>query len=405
MALPLTGIRVLDVTNVLAGPFCSYQLALMGAEVIKIEQPGSGDLARRLGADPGPVSKLMGASFVAVNAGKQSVTLNLKHPDGKKIFKQLTAQSHVVVENFRPGVMKRLGLDYRALAEVNPSLVYCAISGFGQEGPLAMRPAYDQVIQGMAGVMSVTGDENSAPLRVGYPVCDTVGGITAAFAISAALVGAKTTGEGRMIDVSMLESSLATMGWVVSNYLNCGVVPQPMGNENFTAAPSGTFRTADGLLNIAANEDSQYHSLCDLIERPDLKTDPRFADRQTRKHNRHAINAEIGPALMRRRADEWERLMIAAGIPAGGVLSVPEILEHPHLAQRQFVTSFPASGDGATGAPTDAQHVTGAGFQLDGEPTIPATPAPRLSEHTARWLSRLGYDDNQIAALRKEGTI
>ena len=312
MALPLTGIRVLDVTNVLAGPFCSYQLALMGAEVIKIEQPGSGDLARRLGADPGPVSKLMGASFVAVNAGKQSVTLNLKHPDGKKIFKQLTAQSHVVVENFRPGVMKRLRLDYPVLSKVNPSIVYCAISGFGQEGPLAMRPAYDQVIQGMAGVMSVTGDENSAPLRVGYPVCDTVGGITAAFAISAALVGAKTTGEGRMIDVSMLESSLATMGWVVSNYLNCGVVPQPMGNENFTAAPSGTFRTADRLLNIAANEDSQYHRLCDLIERPDLKNDPRFADRQTRKHNRHAINAEIEPALMRRRADEWESLMVAA---------------------------------------------------------------------------------------------
>lgn len=405
MALPLTGIRVLDVTNVLAGPFCSYQLALMGAEVIKIEQPGSGDLARRLGADPGPVSKLMGASFVAVNAGKQSVTLNLKHPDGKKIFKQLTEQSHVVLENFRPGVMKRLGLDYPVLSKINASLVYCAISGFGQEGPLAMRPAYDQVIQGMAGVMSVTGDENSAPLRVGYPVCDTVGGITAAFAISAALVGAKATGEGRMIDVSMLESSLATMGWVVSNYLNCGVVPRPMGNENFTAAPSGTFRTADRLLNIAANEDSQYHSLCDLIERPDLKTDPRFADRQTRKRNRHAINAEIGPALMRRSASQWERLMVAAGIPAGGVLSVPEILEHPHLAQRQFVTSFPVSPDEATGAPSDAQHVTGAGFQLDGEPAIPSAPAPKLSEHTVVWLSRLGYDDNRIAALRKAGTV
>jgi len=187
--------------------------------------------------------------------------------------------------------------------------------------------------------------------------------------------------------------------------LNCGVVPQPMGNENFTAAPSGTFRTADRLLNIAANEDSQYHSLCDLIERPDLKTDPHFADRQTRKHNRHAINAEIAPALMRRRADEWEPLMIAAGIPAGRVLTVPEILEHPHLAQRQFVTSFPAGAAGSTNAPTDAQHVTGAGFQLDGEPAIPPTPAPKISEHTVVWLGRLGYDDNQIAALRKEGTV
>lgn len=401
MALPLTGIRVLDVTNVLAGPFCSYQLALMGAEVIKIEQPGSGDLARRLGADPAQTGKLMGASFVAVNAGKQSVTLNLKHEDGKRIFKQLTAQSHVVVENFRPGVMKRLGLDYPVLSKVNPSLVYCAISGFGQEGPLAMRPAYDQVIQGMAGVMSVTGDEHSAPLRVGYPVCDTVGGITAAFAISAALVGARTTGEGQMIDVSMLDSSLATMGWVVSNYLNCGVIPKPMGNENFTASPSGTFRTADRPLNIAANEDSQYRSLCDLIGRPDLKTDPRFADRQTRKNNRAAMNAEIEPALMRRSADEWEALMVAAGIPAGRVLTVPEILAHPHLAQRNFVTSFPGNSD----ATADAQHVTCGGFQLDGDIAVPATPAPSLSEHTATWLDRLGYDNNQIEALRAERTI
>jgi CoA:oxalate CoA-transferase len=406
MALPLTGIRVLDVTNVLAGPFCSYQLALMGAEVIKIEQPGSGDLARRLGADHAQFSKLMGASFVAVNAGKQSVTLNLKNENGKKIFKDLTAQSHVVVENFRPGVMKRLGLDYTVLSKVNSGLVYCAISGFGQEGPLAQRPAYDQVIQGMAGVMSVTGDEKSAPLRVGYPVCDTVGGITAAFAISAALVGAKTTGEGQMIDVSMLESSLATMGWVVSNYLNCGVVPQPMGNQNFTASPSGTFQTADRPLNIAANEDSQFRSLCDLIERPDLKTDLRFAERTTRKNNRAAMNAEIEPELLRRSAEEWETLMVAAGIPAGRVLTVPEILAHSHLAQSRFVTSFPASVDAdATTTTTSEQHVTRGGFQLEGEAAVPSGPAPVLSEHTEVWLGKLGYDENQIVALRTEGTI
>jgi crotonobetainyl-CoA:carnitine CoA-transferase CaiB-like acyl-CoA transferase len=237
MALPLDGIRVLDVTNVLAGPFCSFQLVMLGAEVIKIEQPENGDLARRLGADPGATAKLMGASFVAVNAGKQSVTINLKAQEGKRIFRELTAISDVVIENFRPGVMKRLGLDYPVLAETNPGIVYCAISGFGQDGPLAMRPAYDQVIQGMSGVMSVTGDADSAPLRVGYPVCDTMGGITAALAICAALVDARTSGRGRMIDVSMLESTLASMGWVVSNYLNAGVVPTPMGNENFTAAP------------------------------------------------------------------------------------------------------------------------------------------------------------------------
>jgi crotonobetainyl-CoA:carnitine CoA-transferase CaiB-like acyl-CoA transferase len=373
----------------------------LGAEVIKIEQPGSGDLARRLGADPDLSSRLMGASFVAVNAGKQSVTLNLKHPEGKKIFQQLAAQSHAVVENFRPGVMQRLGLDYAVLSKSHPGLVYCAISGFGQEGPLAMRPAYDQVIQGMAGVMSVTGDEESAPLRVGFPVCDTVGGITAACAICAALVGAKATGEGRKIDVSMLESSLAAMGWVVSNYLNCGVVPQPMGNENFTAAPSGAFPTAERLLNIAANEDSQYRSLCDLIGRPELKTDPRFADRERRKNNRHAINAEIGPSLMRRTAEEWEPLMVAAGIPAGRVLSVPEILSEAHLAERDFVTIF--APDKSAG--TSEQIVTRGGFQFDGERAVPAMRAPVLAEHTEAWLRKLGYQSAQIQDLRAEGVI
>jgi crotonobetainyl-CoA:carnitine CoA-transferase CaiB-like acyl-CoA transferase len=396
MALPLDGIRVLDVTNVLAGPFCSFQLVLLGAEVIKIEQPEYGDLARRLGADPVATAKLMGASFVAVNAGKQSVTINLKAAEGKRIFKELTAISHVVIENFRPGVMKRLGLDYPALAETNPSIVYCAISGFGQDGPLAMRPAYDQVIQGMSGVMSVTGDEDSAPLRVGYPVCDTMGGITAAMAICAALVEARASGRGRMIDVSMLESTLASMGWIVSNYLNGDVVPIPMGNENFTAAPSGTFRTAEGLLNIAANESSQYDKLCDILQRPDLKTDPRFADRDERKRNRTAINAEIGPALLQRNAAEWEQLMIEAGIPAGRVLSVPEILAHPHLTGRHFVSTFEAS---------ETQKMTRGGFLFPDEDAAPTTPAPDLSQHTDHWLQKLKYDAATIARLRSEGVI
>jgi CoA:oxalate CoA-transferase len=397
MALPLDGIRVLDVTNVLAGPFCSFQLVMLGAEVIKIEQPENGDLARRLGAGPEATAKLMGASFVAVNAGKQSVTINLKAPQGKRIFRELTAISHVVIENFRPGVMKRLGLDYPVLSETNPGIVYCAISGFGQDGPLAMRPAYDQVIQGMSGVMSVTGDAASAPLRVGYPVCDTMGGITAALAICAALVDARTSGRGRMIDVSMLESTLASMGWVVSNYLNAGVVPAPMGNENFTAAPSGTFPTADGLLNIAANESSQYDKLCDLLGRPDLKTDPRFADREERKRNRTAINAEIGPALLQQSAADWERLMIEAGIPAGRVLSVPEILGHPHLAGRHFVSTFQT--------PDGVQKMTRGGFLFPDEEAAPGGPAPALSQHTGRWLQKLNYDPAAIADLRKRGVI
>jgi crotonobetainyl-CoA:carnitine CoA-transferase CaiB-like acyl-CoA transferase len=388
---------VLDVTNVLAGPFCSFQLVLLGAEVIKIEHPENGDLARRLGADPKADEQLMGASFVAVNAGKQSVTINLKSPEGKEIFKKLAAISHVVIENFRPGVMHRLGLDYPVLAKVNPRLVYCAISGFGQDGPLAMRPAYDQVIQGISGVMHVTGDAQSAPLRVGYPICDTMGGITAAMAICAALVEAQTTGQGRSIDVSMLESTLASMGWVVSNYLNAGVEPIPMGNENFTAAPSGTFRTADGLLNIAANESAQYEKLCDIIGRPELKTDARFEDRETRRRNRPAINAEIAPELMKRGAAEWERLLIEVGVPAGRVLSVPEILAHPHLSGRKFISEF----EGVAGK----QKMTRGGFLFSGDEAAPHGPAPALSEHTETWLGKLGYDGEKIRSLKSKGVV
>lgn len=325
MTLPLAGVRVLDLSNVLAGPFCGYQLSRLGAEVIKIENPKGGDLARRLGADPVMAQRLMGLSFVAVNAGKQSVAIDLKSAEGKEIFLRLVERADVVLENFRPKVMDRLGLGYDVLGKHNPRLVYCAISGFGQDGPWAGRPAYDQIVQGLSGAMSITGDVRTAPLRVGFPIADTIGGITAAFAIASALVDQRTTGRGRRIDVSLLEATLATMGWVVSNHLNGNVTPEPMGNENFTAAPSGTFETASGLLNIAANEQKQFEALCDLVGRPELKTDPRFAERQSRKTYRGALKAELEEALRARSAAEWEAVFNAAGVPSGCILTVPEI--------------------------------------------------------------------------------
>jgi len=339
----------------------------------------------------------MGASFVAVNAGKQSLTLNLKHEAGKEILRKLVTQSNVLVENFRPGVMTRLELDYDVLSTLNPALVYCAISGFGQSGELAKRPAYDQIIQGISGVMSVTVDKESAPLRVGYPVCDTVGGITAAFAISAALFDARAIGRGRMIDVSMLESTLATMGWVISNYLNAKVEPQPMGNENFTAAPSGTFRTGDGLLNIAANEDKQFATLCDLVNRPDLKSDSRFTDRHSRKAHRTELNRELELALATKSAQEWDTEFIAAGVPAGLVFTIPEILNHKHIADRGFVRRFETeSGE---------QWVTRSGFRYSGDDPAAAGPAPTLAQHTDQWLRALGYGTDTINQLREQGTI
>lgn len=397
--LPLAGVRVLDLSNVLAGPFCAYQLALFGAEVTKVEHPEGGDLARRLGADKDAAARNMGASFVAVNAGKRSITLNLKDPRGKAILLDLVRNADVLVENFRPGVMDRLELGYDQLSKVNPALVYCAISGFGDEGELSRRPAYDQIIQGMSGVMSVTGDALSAPLRVGYPVSDTVGGLTAAFGICAALVDARTSGRGRRLDVSMLEATLATMGWVVSNYLNAGVEPAPMGNENFTAAPSGTFRTGAGLLNIAANETRQFESLCEVIGRPDLPRDERFCARHTRKQYREALKAEIETALAADSAANWEARLLERGVPVGRVLSVPEILAHPHLAERRFIREFEAAEGEA------AQRVTRAGVRLADADAAPATPAPTLGAHTRETLVQLGYEAAQIDALHHDGVI
>lgn len=399
MALPLQGVRVLDLSNVLAGPFCGYHLARMGAEVVKVENPKGGDLARRLGADPTMAERLMGLSFVAVNAGKQSVAIDFKSADGKEIFLRLVEQADVVLENFRPKVMDRLGLGYDVLAGRNPRLVYCAISGFGQNGPWLGRPAYDQIVQGLSGAMSVTGDAATAPLRTGFPISDTIAGITAAFAISSALVEQRTTGRGRRIDVSLLEATLAAMGWVVSNHLNGSVDPQPMGNENFTAAPSGTFQTGSGPLNIAANEQKQYETLCDLVGRPDLKADVRFADRQSRKVNRPALSNELNAALQARTAKEWEALFNAHGVPAGSVLSVPEILQEEQVTGRRFVETIDATVRG--GQP---MRVTRPGFLLDEDYPVP-TPPPQLGQDTERWLEVLGYGPEQVASLKGNGTV
>ena len=255
---PLGKIRVLDLTNVLAGPFCCHQLAHLGAEVIKVEAAGRGDLARQLGGDPELNDRRMGVSFLAQNAGKKSITLNLKDPRGKELLKRLVGGSHVLVENFRPGVMDRLDLGWPVLKEVNPKLVYAAISGFGQDGPWADRPAYDQIIQGASGIMSITGDDRSGPFRVGYPIADTIGGLTAAMAVCAAL---NNRDKGTFIDVSMLESVLATTGWVISNWLIAGVHPGAHGNDNITSSPSGTFQAADAPINIAANKEEQWRVL------------------------------------------------------------------------------------------------------------------------------------------------
>ena len=393
---PLKGIRILDLTNVLAGPFCCHQLAHMGADVIKVETPGTGDLARQLGADSARNADLMGVSFLAQNPGKRSITLNLKSASGKRILKELVAKSDALVENFRPGVMARLNLDYETLTRENPRLVYCAISGFGQDGPLAKLPAYDQIVQGMSGVMSITGDADTAPYRVGYPMADTIGGMTAAFAVAAALAN-RDDNRGTFIDVSMLEAVIATMGWVVSNHLIAGQAPSPNGNDNFTASPSGTFKTADGVMNIAANKQEQFEVLCEIIGNPGLAQDPRFADRKSRLDNRSALTAELEAAFATAPTHDWVEKLTAQGVPAGPVWSVPEALAHPQLADRGLLQTHRIG-------PEDLQLV-GIGAKLDG--TVPGVsfPPPELGAHTNEILTELGYDAAQITTLKQEGAI
>ena len=399
MFRPLKNIRVLDLTNVLAGPFCCHQLAHMGAEVIKVENPAGGDLARRLGASPELNDNDMGVSFLAQNTGKKSITINLKSRRGRSLFEELVRTADVVVENFRPGVMRRLGLDYEHLKSLNPELVYCAISGFGQVGPLHDLPAYDQIIQGMSGVMSITGDEHSSPCRVGYPVADTIGGLTGAFAISAALAKPKP-GRGVFIDVSMLESVLATMGWVVSNFLVAGRAPSPMGNDNFTASPSGSFRTGNGIINIAANKQEQFEAVCEVAGVPELKRDPRFRTRQARLENRGALQELLEERLAERSAGEWLETLGRKNVPSGRIFSVPEILAHPQVAGRGLIGEF----DRVPGVSGPVRFVK-TGIRFDGQSPDTGSPPPRLGEHSEEILEELGYRPAQIDAMKEENVI
>ncbi len=394
----LSGVRVLDMTNVLAGPFCTMHLAQLGAEVIKIENPAGGDLARKLGCLPELNRQLMGTSFLAQNANKKSLTLNLKQAKAGEIFLRLVESADVLVENFRPGVMDRLGYSFERLRASNPRLIYCAISGFGQTGPDADKPAYDQIIQGLSGVMAVNGDERLNPLRCGFPVCDTVGGLNGAFAIMAALYYREKTGEGQFIDVALLDSIMPLMGWVAANLLIGHQQPQLMGNDNFTAAPSGTFTTADGYINIAANQQDQWEALLDVLALPELKTDPRFQERDTRKKNRRELTPLLEARLRQRTTADWVEALNARGVPSGAILSLEAALGSPQIEHRRTIRTIREENMGEL----KLFNLT-AGFEKT--PGAITSPPPRLSAHTGEILAGLGYSPEQIEQFKADGAV
>lgn len=400
MFQPLSGLRVIDLTQVLAGPYAAYQLGLMGAEVLKIETPGVGDWSRDKGHLPGLNAEGMGLTYLTQNANKKSVTLNLKTAEGVDILKRLVRDADVFIENFRPGTIRRLGLSFDVLREINPRIVYCSISAFGQDGEMSHRPAYDHVIQGMSGIMKTTGTADTGPQKVGAPYVDYATGLNAAFAIVSALHETRRTGEAVHLDVAMLDTSMLLMASLVTSHLTGGWMPKPAGNEAWSQSPSsGAFETADGLLMVAANNDRQFRALCAGLGRPDLCEDARWRDAEARQENAAALRAELVSIFRTRSALEWEKALDAAGAPAAKVRSLDETLAEAHAATRAF--AYPVHW---AREPHDI-HLPTLGFKVNGEVVPPTVAPPELGADTPAVLKELGYTDADLCRLAEQAVI
>ncbi|MCL8208793.1 MAG: CoA transferase [Actinomycetia bacterium] len=390
----LEGIRVLDLTQIMAGPFCTRLLADYGAEVIKIERPEGGDDARRMGF-VSPTGESL--SFIAMNRNKLGIAVDIRRPEGQDILWRLIHTADVLVENFRPGTMERLGFGYEAVHRVNPRLIYCSISGFGQTGPYRDRGGFDLVAQAMGGIISVTGTPEH-PAKAGVPLSDLNAGLFASHAILVALVARGRTGEGQWIDTSLLEGAIAYTIWESLEYWATGVPPVGLGTAHRNSAPYQTFFTRDGSIAIGAANQRNWERLARALGRDDLLADPRFADNLRRLEHRAELEAELAPTLATKTTDEWLAILDEAGVPAGPVLRLDQVYQHPQVKARamEIVIDHPVAG------PT---HEIGMPVKLSGTPAAVYRPAPLLGQHTFQVLRGLGYAEDQLRAWEQGGII
>jgi crotonobetainyl-CoA:carnitine CoA-transferase CaiB-like acyl-CoA transferase len=392
---PLHGIRVIDLTRVLAGPFATQSLGDLGAEVLKIEPPGGGDETRRFP----PFLKGEGHYFLGINRNKKSLVVDLQQEAGKEILRRLVAGSDIIVENYRPGVMDRLGLGYAALAEINPRLIYCAISGFGLTGPLRDKPSFDIVTQALSGALSINGERGRMPVKLAIPLGDMVGGVFGPMAILAALHERNTTGKGRLIDISLYDGLIGMLGYFAQLAFITGEDPPTMGSSHPNIVPYGSFPAANGSIIIAVLSERFWGKLCEALERPDLAANPRFATPTLRREHRDEVDRLISEITCTRTVAEWEERLTAADVPHAPVLGVTAALAHPHALAREMVVT----AEHATVGPV---KLVGRPVKFPGAKQPPVAAPPALGQHTEAVLrDQLGYGDAEIAALTRDGII